>query len=93
MTIDPGLTAAADQAHAEAEHTLNKLINWWGHARTACAFSRADEVAALTHILTVSSTNYAALLATAISRLADSDDFRPYCNRCGIPHAEGKCGR
>jgi hypothetical protein len=93
MTIDPGLTAAADQAHAEAEHTLNKLINWWGHARTACTFSsKADEVAALTYILTVSSTNYGALLATAIARLAD--DFKPYCNRCGIPHtAEAKCGR
>jgi hypothetical protein len=68
---DPGVIAAADQGHAEAEHTLTKLINWWEQTRANCTLSRAEEVAALTHILTVSSTNYAALLATAITRLAD----------------------
>ncbi len=73
---DPGVIAAIDQGHAEAEaeHTLTRLIDWWGQARAGCAFSRAEEVAALTHILTVSSTNYAALLATALTRLVDKAD-------------------
>jgi hypothetical protein len=90
---DPGVVAATDQAHAEAEATLNRLIAWWGEARGRyAAFGRSGEIAALTHILTVSATDYSALLATAIARLAE--DFKPpYCNRCGIPHAEGKCGR
>jgi hypothetical protein len=71
---DPGVIAAIDQGHAEAEHTLTRLIDWWGKTRAGCAFSRAEEVAALTHILTVSSTNYAALLATALTRLVDKAD-------------------
>ena len=71
---DPRVIAAADQAHAEAEYILTSLIKWWTQTRNQCDFSRADEVAALTHILTVSSTNYAALLATAITRLADKDN-------------------
>jgi hypothetical protein len=69
---DPGVIAAADQAHAEAEDTLDRLIGWWGQARTGYATGgKSDEVAALTHILTVSSpASYAALLATAVARLA-----------------------
>jgi hypothetical protein len=72
---DPSLIAAADQAHAEAEATLNGLIKWWTKARTYCGLGKADEVAALTHILVASSsTSYAALLATAVARLADGDN-------------------
>jgi hypothetical protein len=70
---DPAVTAATDQAHAEAEATLGRLISWWAQTKTEyAAGGKADEIAALTHILTVSSpTSYAALLATAIARLTD----------------------
>jgi hypothetical protein len=72
---DPALIAAADQAHAEAEATLTSLITWWTQARTHYELGKADEVAALTHILVASSsTSYAALLATAVTRLADGDN-------------------
>ncbi len=72
---DPGVIAAADQAHAEAEATLTSLIKWWEQTRTRCDLGKSDEVAALTHILTaISSTSYAALLATAVARLAERPD-------------------
>jgi|1048.fasta_scaffold103778_2 hypothetical protein len=72
---DPALIAAADQAHAEAEATLDGLITWWTQARTHCGLGKSDEVAALTHILVASSsTSYAALLATAVTRLVDGDN-------------------
>ena len=72
---DPALIAAADQAHAEAESTLTGLVKWWTKARTYYELGKADEVAALTHILvTSSSTTYAALLATAVARLADGEN-------------------
>jgi hypothetical protein len=76
MSDHLAVVAAADQAHAEAEDTLDGLIDWWGQAKTEYASGgKADEVAALTHILTVSSpTNYAALLATAIARLTDKEN-------------------
>ena len=71
MSDDTAITAAADQAHAEAEHTLNKLITWWTPTRTNYR-DRTEEVCALTYILTVSSTHhYSALLATAICRLTE----------------------
>ena len=75
---DPAVIAATDQAHAESEATLNKLISWWAHGKNQyAAGGKADEIAALTHILTVSShTQYAALLATAISRLTDKANER-----------------
>jgi hypothetical protein len=70
---DHSIIAAADQAHAEAEHTLTKLITWWTQNRPE--LNRTDEIAALTYILaTISTTNYSALLATAITRLADKAD-------------------
>jgi hypothetical protein len=69
MSDHPAIVAAADQAHAEAEQTLDKLIVWWAGKRDG--LNRTDEIAALTYILTVSSTNFSALLATAIVRLAD----------------------
>jgi hypothetical protein len=70
---DPAVIAATDQAHAESEATLDKLISWWAHGKAQYAGGgKADEIAALTHILTVSShTQYSALLATAIARLTD----------------------
>jgi hypothetical protein len=70
---DPAITAASDQAHAEAEHTLNKLINWWANKRTGCNLGRSDEVAVLTYVLLASERECADLLATAVTRLADKD--------------------
>jgi hypothetical protein len=71
---DPAITAASDQAHAEAEHTLNKLIGWWREKNGLHNLAKSDQVAILTYILTTSApTTYAALLATAINRLADKD--------------------
>ncbi len=67
---DPGVIAAADQAHAEAEETLTSLIGWWGETRTRYKWGKADEVAALAHILG-DRISYGALLAAAIARLAD----------------------
>ena len=69
---DHSIIAAADQAHAEAEHTLNELIEWWAENRGTHTLSRSDEVAVLTFILG-NHTSYGALLATAINRLADKD--------------------
>jgi hypothetical protein len=72
---DPAIVAAADQAHAEAEHTLNKLISWWAENRPGLNLNRADEIAVLTHILYASSRpDYSALLATAIARLVAVDE-------------------
>ena len=72
---DPALVAAADQAHAEAEDTLDRLIGWWGQARAGYATGgKSDEVAVLTHILADSSpASYAALLAAAVARLTDRE--------------------
>jgi hypothetical protein len=67
---DPALIAAVDQAHAEAEQTLTALIGWWGETRKKASLGKADEVAALTFILGTE-INYSALLATAITRLAE----------------------
>jgi hypothetical protein len=67
---DLALIAAVDQAHAEAEETLNELIEWWTESRKECSFGKADEVAVLTFILGTE-INYSALLATAITRLAE----------------------
>ena len=76
MSDDPtALKAAADQGHAAVEELLDELLRWWteearpGYDAITC---RADEVAVLTHILTVSgTTSYPSLLATALCRLAD----------------------
>jgi hypothetical protein len=78
MSDHLAVVAAADQAHAEAEDTLDELIGWWGQARTGYATGgKSDEVAVLTHILAASSpASYAALLATAVARLADREDDR-----------------
>jgi hypothetical protein len=79
MSDDPGVIAASDQGHAEAEETLTKLIKLWGQARARCDLGRSDEVAALTHILAACSpSSYAGLLATAISRLADIESDLTY---------------
>ena len=67
---DYAALAASDQAHAEAEQTLDKLIGWWAENRADLC--RSDDVAALTHILGSGKRDgqdYAALLATAIIRL------------------------
>jgi hypothetical protein len=69
---DPAITAASDQAHAEAEHTLDELIEWWAENRGTHTLSRSDQVAVLTYILG-SPMCLGALLATAINRLADKD--------------------
>lgn len=69
---DPAIIAAADQAHAEAEHTLNELIKWWSATRSNHTLTRTDEIALLTYILG-NHTSYGALLATAITRFADKD--------------------
>lgn len=77
MTDDPtALRAAADQGHAAVEEQLDRLLRWWteearpGYDTIA---GRADEVAVLTHILTISgTTRYAALLAAALCRLAEN---------------------
>lgn len=77
MTDDlMALKAAADQGHAAVEELLDELLRWWtdeARPNYDAIRCRADEVAVLTHIFTVSgTTSHPSLLAAALCRLADS---------------------
>ena len=82
---DPGVIAAADQAHAEAEETLTSLIGWWGETRAQYNWGRSDEVAVLASILG-DRISYSALFAAAIARLVDrgEDDIYEARKNCGF---------
>lgn len=63
--------AAIDQAHSSAETILTRLVQWWSVNREGYN-SRAEEVAALTHLL-AGLQGERALLAVAVCRLTNAD--------------------